>query len=344
MKQIFPLTFMTHNDIPHWISHLQKIENVIAPHKNGINSFSFGKVSDPKCVILNYDRTLSSIKKYFLPPKETLFSFSTDGKETTSSKVEPINAIFLGVHNYDLEAVFRLDHNFLSGHAESQYLTRRQGALFIGVSYTPDEWHFSNSVLKDGEPNHSGGFDLFLHEIEDGYLLETLTESGQNLMKGFPLPEFDGDIPKQQSFNAHIDGGFEKVTDVFSRAWDSPVWESYAEKCVGCGTCNLVCPTCFCFNVEDEVDLDLKTGNRIRTQDGCMLRSFSEVAGGEIFRNQKAARMRHRLYRKFKYISQETGESWCVGCGRCSAYCTAGISIVDIVNDLIHDSNREIGA
>ncbi|NTV04744.1 Ni/Fe hydrogenase subunit beta, partial [bacterium] len=64
---------------------------------------------------------------------------------------------------------------------------------------------------------------------------------------------------------------------------------------------------------------------------------FTEVAGGEVFREEPADRQRHRVFRKFKYISDETGEPWCVGCGRCTASCTAGISIVSIVNRLVND-------
>ena len=112
------------------------------------------------------------------------------------------------------------------------------------------------------------------------------------------------------------------------------------EKCVGCGTCNIVCPTCYCFNVEEEVDISVTKGSRERHWDGCMLRKFSEVAGGEVFRESLASRQRHRVFRKFKYISDQTGQPWCIGCGRCTAYCTADISIVGIVNRLIGDHER----
>ena len=119
------------------------------------------------------------------------------------------------------------------------------------------------------------------------------------------------------------------------------VWAETADACVGCGTCNLVCPTCYCFDVEDTVDVTVTHGSRERAWDGCMLRRFSEVAGGEVFREDTAARQRHRVYRKFKYISDQTSQPWCVGCGRCMQACTAGISIVQIVNRLVNDHNRD---
>ena len=84
----------------------------------------------------------------------------------------------------------------------------------------------------------------------------------------------------------------------------------------------------------DNVDLKLTDGSRDRHWDGCLLSSFAAVAGGENFREKLASRQRHRIYRKFKYITDKTGDPWCVGCGRCTAYCTAGISIVEIVNKL----------
>ena len=113
------------------------------------------------------------------------------------------------------------------------------------------------------------------------------------------------------------------------------------DECVGCGTCNLVCPTCFCFDVEDNMDLSLQNGTRDRSWDGCMLNGFAAVAGGENFRKTLADRQRHRVYRKFKYITYITGEPWCVGCGRCTVYCTAGISIVEIVNQLCVEYERK---
>jgi hypothetical protein len=226
-------------------------------------------------VVLDYPRTMHSVKKYFLPPREKLLNFDLTQNSYQAPEAEPVNAIFLGVHSYDLVAVQRLDYNFSEGHPERNYLTRRQGAVFVGVSYEPDQYHFSGSVGID--PQDPTGSDIFLTRLHDGYVV---------------------------------------------------------------GTCNVVCPTCYCFNVEEQVDITVTRGHRERYWDGCMLREFSEVAGGEVFRESLAARQRHRVFRKFKYLSEETGQPWCVGCGRCTALCTAHISIVSIVNHLVADYER----
>ncbi len=322
-------------DLFRFIAHLVACKTVYAPQRKGADSYVFAPVDDPQAVVLDYPRTLHSIKKYFLPPREELLSFNLRSNAFAAAEVEPVNAIFLGVHSYDLHAVLKLDHNFSQGNAERNYLTRRQGAIFIGVSYRPDRFHFGGSV---GIPvADTTGCDLFLHRLDRGHVVEIVSDTGRELLRGLDLPAFTGELPRTADFEQHIYLPQGKLTEVFARGYQSGIWEEVAEKCVGCGTCNLVCPTCYCFNVEDEVDVSLEGGSRQRHWDGCMLREFSQVAGGEVFRNNLAARQRHRVYRKFKYISDQTGEPWCVGCGRCTAYCTAGISIVNIVNRLVQE-------
>lgn len=316
-----------------FITHLTNFGIVIAPHKKGAVSFTFEEVKSAGDVVLDYPRTLHSVKKYFLPPKEQLLSFSMKDFSITQDELDNSAKIFLGVHSYDMQAVLKLDYNFSQGIPEKNYLTRRENATFIGVSFTPDEYHFSRSVGITVE--ETDGFDLFMDKSSAGYTITVLTDRGAELVKGqsyftkINAPE----IPYRK-FNNKIKYNYNRLPEVFDHAWDSPVWDQVAAKCVGCGTCNLVCPTCYCFNVEDDVDLDIENGSRHRTWDGCTLNGFAAVAGGENFRASLAERQRHRIYRKFKYITDVTGEPWCVGCGRCTAYCTAGISIVDIVNKL----------
>lgn len=319
-------------------AHLMKRKTVYAPHKKGSRSFAFAEVTDPAAVVLDYGRTLHSVKKFFLPPREELLSFDLVKNDFAQAEVAPSDAIFFGVHSYDMHAVLKLDHNFTEGNPEKNYLKRREGAVFVGVSFEPDAHHFSGSVGIGSRD--STGFDVFLTKCDEGYIVAAVTETGTELLQGFDMPPFDGEQPMPPAFQEHIYVPQEKLSAVFDDSWDNDVWQETAAKCVGCGTCNLVCPTCYCFNVEDSVEVTATGGARERHWDGCMLREFTEVAGGEVFREASGARQRHRVYRKFKYISDETGEPWCVGCGRCTQACTAGISIVAIVNRLVNDHDR----
>ncbi len=330
--------FLERDRIADFVSHLMNRKPVYAPHARGQRSFAFEKVEDAAQVVLDYPRTMHSVKKFFLPPEEELLSFNLKEGSFAAPEVQPMDAVFFGVHSYDLAAVHRLDFNFSQGNPEKNYLTRRQGALFVGVSFEPDEFHFSGSV--GIYPQDTTGFDAFLTKLLDGYVVEALTPEGEKLIEGFEMPPHEAGKPARGHFQQHIYLPQAKLTKVMEHSYKNEVWDETAEKCVGCGTCNLVCPTCYCFNVEEKVDVTVTTGSRARSWDGCMLREFSEVAGGEVFREELGDRQRHRVFRKFKYLSETTNEPWCVGCGRCTAYCTADISIVNIVNHLVRDFEK----
>ena len=331
--------FLEQARVTGFVAHLASRHTVYAPHRRGSRSFAFERVAEPGDVVLEYPRTLGSVKKFFLPPRETLLDFDLRENTAAVPPAEPVDAVFLGVHSYDLAAVRRLDHNFLQGNPERNYLARRQGARFIGVSYVPDKFHFAGSVGSD--PYDQTGCDLFLTRHPDGWIVDVLTVEGTALLAGFTLPPHAEPKPKRAHFQQHIYVPQARLNEVMAGSYDHPVWQETARTCLGCGTCNLVCPTCYCFDVRDHVAVTGDAGRRERTWDGCMLRGFTEVAGGEIFRHKLAARQRHRVNRKFKYLSDATGQPWCVGCGRCTAACTAAISIVDIVNRLIRDFERE---
>jgi len=330
--------FLAHTRVGDFVAHLMGRKPVYAPHRKGQKSYAFALTEDPADVVLDYPRTLQSVKKYFLPPREELLTFDLTANTGVSTVSEPCDAVFLGVHSYDLAAVYRLDYNFGQDNPERNYLTRRRGAIFIGVSFAPDHYHFSGSVGID--PYDMTGADAFLTKLEDGWVVDALTPAGAALVDGFAMPPHDGGKPSRGHFKQHIHVPQARLGDIMDRSHDHEVWAETAEQCVGCGTCNLVCPTCYCFDVQEHVDITATRGSRERSWDSCMIRGFTEVAGGEVFREGLAARQRHRIFRKFKYLSEQTGHPWCVGCGRCTQACTAGISIVGIVNRLVGDVER----
>ena len=331
--------FFDHATMENFLEFMMSGSTLVAPHRKGVNSFSFEVVKNVTDVVFDYPRTIQPLKKYFLPPREVLLNFDASTNQFTEQKIKPTKYVFFGIHSYEMQAIKRLDYSFKKGNPEYNYLQRRENALFIGTSYTPDGWHFSKAVGIEIEKLDN--FSLYLEPVENGFLVFEVDKKGKKL-----LDEFDSgyvvDAPlnleiQEIHFQAKIKYHHNRLPQVFEHVYNSVVWDSVAERCLGCGTCNLLCPTCYCFDVRDEFELDMKKGNRERFWDSCMLNEFAEVAGGENFRDKISARTRHRLHRKFKYLTEETGELHCVGCGRCSKYCPADISIVEIVNNLIED-------
>ncbi len=325
-----------------FLEFLKTKAKLIAPHKKGDMSYSYEEVEDIKKVVFKYPRTIQSLKKFFMPPRETLLSFNIQDNTFKPTDIKPEKRIFFGIHSYEMQSIKCLDYSFSMGNPETNYLTRRENALFIGISYNPDEYHFSESL--GIEIDNVEGFCLYFYPIENGFIVFEINAHGNK-----PLSEFGKGIPytdkdlnlSDKEFKSKIKYHYNRLPQIFTHVYHSKIWDKVSQNCVGCGTCNMLCSTCYCFDVRDEVELNAKDGERNRFWDSCMLNSFAEVAGGEDFRDKLSRRTRHRLYRKFKYITDQSNQIHCVGCGRCSRYCPADINLVEIINDLIDDYSEQ---
>jgi len=325
--------------IPELIGNLKKRYRVFGPTPRGKFS-AFDEVEDPASVQLDYTTTILPPKKFVLPPVEKLLDFTVETGRATEPFDEGKPIAALGIHPCDMQGILRLDFAFRKGHAESNYFARREKMLFIGTSCNPDEYCFCDAV---GTNNFEEGFDLFLTDIGQSYLVDVFTDRGREVIKGIkaqPVTEIDlrEAAKARDRCSSHpgrkLNPKASTLPLLAKDGEDLELWEDVGKRCLSCGTCNLVCPTCYCFDVRDELDLSLKTGRRVRVWDSCQLDEFAEVAGGESFREERANRQKHRFNRKFRYLVAEYGAPFCVGCGRCSRQCVADIDIVEIANDL----------
>jgi len=130
-----------------FVDFLMTQAELIAPHKKGDASYSYEVVNSEKEIVYDYPRTIQPLKKYFLPPKETLLSFDSENNEFKEESIESKKRIFFAIHSYEMQGVKRLDYSFSQGNPESNYLNRRENSTFIGISFTPDKYHFSKSDL-----------------------------------------------------------------------------------------------------------------------------------------------------------------------------------------------------
>jgi ferredoxin len=215
--------------------------------------------------------------------------------------------------------------------------------LLVGIECL--EPCFEHSFCKSmGTLSVSNGYDLHLTDLGESYAVDVGSEEGAGLLEkyaeAYPATEADmrqlnkvlGAKWPRFPYKLELDVG--ELPALMSQAYNSPVWNELAEICLACGQCTLVCPTCYCFNVHDEVELNLQDGERWRRWDSCQLDEFARVAGGENFREHQAARLRHRFMRKGRYLAEKFDELGCVGCGRCARSCPVDISPVNVFNDL----------
>ncbi len=322
---------------------------LMAPAKRGKTSFDFQWVGDPSEVVLDYVRTVMPPKKAIWPTRDAVLELDLTKKQA-SPVLDATPFVLFGIHACDLKAVNQLDWAMGQRHGVSDphYLARRKAATIVGMECMPDEYCFCTSV---GSCETREGADLFLTPIEKGYFIEKLSEKGEQLLKqaadvreasAGQAAEAKAFVEKKkQSTTSKINSGMPELPDLLEPRYHTEVFESVAKRCYSCGTCTNVCPTCFCFDVDDEVDLLLERGSRQRKYDSCQFLEFAIVAGGHNFRKERADRARHRWFRKFVYLLREHGEPFCIGCGRCSKACTAGISLVDVLNSVIGEARKE---
>lgn len=325
-----------------WIDGLIQKQKVIGVQAKE-DRFAFGPLAKANNLRLDYDVTILPPKSFLQPQKETLLSLKTDTGYESVIESEPF--ILLGVHPYDMAAILQMDEIFSQVNCDTHYMARRDNATIVVV----DVQSVSPNVFAGfmGTSHVEEGYDVLLTKIGDEYIVDAKTEKGEALMTGLANAPSAGEswleqrqliweYNKQRLRKHELKTEPLKWPDILEEAYNHPVWEEHAKLCFSCGSCNLVCPTCYCFDVRDEVNWDLSSGERVRLWDGCMLTDFATVAGNHNFRKDKAARFRHRYYRKGKYVPVKIGgKIACVGCGRCITACVANIANpVEVMNQL----------
>jgi len=316
------------------------VEGLVASeqHVVGVQSkgerFVFAPLASADDLRLDYDVTILPPKKYFLPQTETLLTYQLPCRY--ESWYDDRRMILLGVHPYDVVAISQMDMLFSQDAYDSHYMRRRENTTIIACDVvTPSANVFASSM---GTATVKEGYDILLTDIGDTWVVDAATEKGKALLQGVAglaeaTPE---DLAARQAvwdrntteLNKHpLRCKPSELPALLENAYDHPVWEEKAATCFSCGSCNTTCPTCYCFDVQDDVDWDLSGGRRRRAWDGCLLPNFATVAGDHNFRKARADRFRHRLYRKGKYVpSKIGGQIACVGCGRCIGACIPDIA------------------
>jgi len=278
-----------------------------------------------------------SVKDVLHPPRARLWSADRATGAVTAGPDDPPRYAVLGARPCDLAAIGVLDRVFTGGaHTEPVYTARRDGAFIVAVECTePGATCFCTSM--GGGPDARDGFDLAMTELADErghrFLIRAGSPAGAEVLAALPTrPAGEEAVAEAR---AAVDDAAaamtrsmpdESLPDLLAAARESPHWTDVASRCLTCGNCTMVCPTCFCTTTEDVTDLTGEHAERWRRWDSCFDLDFSYLHGGSV-RTSGESRYRQWMSHKLGTWHDQFGSSGCVGCGRCIAWCPAGIDI-----------------
>lgn len=251
----------------------------------------------------------------------------------------PPRLAFFGVRACELAAIALQDRVLLGGKVtDPVYRERREGAFLVAVQCARAGRTCFCASMGTGPEVHSG-HDLVLTElVADGrhvFVAEAGSGRGTELLESLrPAAASAADAAAAEAAVARAAGAMGRTLDtvglpeLLAASLESPRWEETAERCLACGSCTSVCPTCFCVTTEDFTDLAAGLARRVRRWDSCFSVDFTYIHGGNV-RSSIGARYRQWLTHKLGSWHEQFGTSGCVGCGRCITWCPAGIDITE---------------
>jgi len=321
---------------------LKEFYKIFGPVKDG-DFHTFMPLNGEKKPDFDYGNSRLSPKSIIYPESERMFEYSLDETEDDAHIVKESPKDYspcavVGIRPCDAHAFQIVKRNFDSPEYQDPWWTQHfESATLVGLGCNaPCSTCFCTQV--GGDPFNEEGLDVLLFDLGDRFLVKAVTDKGEAFLEktaggsaaddGVLKAAEDLKQPAREKITAAVptDRLKEKVT---TELFDAPFWEEVAFACLNCGTCTYLCPTCWCFDIQDEVQG--KQGDRIRNWDSCMFPLFSLHGSGHNPRDNKVQRVRQRFMHKLKYyVDKYQNGVQCSGCGRCVRYCPVNIDIREV--------------
>jgi ferredoxin len=247
--------------------------------------------------------------------------------------------VIFGAYPCDVAAFPILDKLFTWDFLDSLYLGARERTIIVSLACeTPCETCFCVSL--GGSPADIEGTDILLTPLEEAYHVQVVTERGKALIEKYSTYFGASDPERDQQRRLFEENARSKIIDLMDVMdiherldFDDPVWETIAQQCIDCGICTFLCPTCHCFDIQDEGSAggrSSSTGERVRLWDACTFYNYTQAHAGQP-RPQHYRRYRQRIMHKFRYYPENFGRTLCVGCGRCIEHCPVNIDLRQVL-------------
>jgi ferredoxin len=283
-----------------------------------------------------------ALKPWLFKPREVRFEthYLDRGApefRACETPVEP--TAFIGVRACDIAALGLQDRHFMHHAPDTPYRKRREALMLVAVNCTHSASTCFCASTGDG-PAATHGYDLVLDELDEGFVVTAGTGAGRDIIARLALPP----VTVQQTARAAAASAAaaraqtrslpsRNLRQTLFERLDHPRWEDVAKRCLSCGNCTSVCPTCFCFSLADETAADGTCSQHVREWDSCFAAGHSYLHG---FLVRSDTRLRYRQWMTHKLGSwhDQYGRSGCVGCGRCISWCPVGIDITEEAGEI----------
>ncbi len=281
-------------------------------------------------------------KRHLFPPHQRMWAAERGGSgfRVLPEPAPPPRVAFLGVRACELAAIAVQDKVFAAGaYVDPVYAARRKAALIVAVQCGRACATCFCDSMGTG-PQVGAGHDLLLSEIAaEGrhvFVVEVGSQSGAAVLDAVPhSPASAADLAAAAALPAQAAAQQKRRMDpeaqtLLKQGIESPRWEDTAKRCLTCGNCTQVCPTCFCSTTEDTTELGGDKAERWKRWDSCFTIEYSYIHGGSV-RREASSRYRQWITHKLATWHDQFGVSGCVGCGRCITWCPVGIDVTEEV-------------